>query len=217
MHVAAIMDGNRRWAKTKGWTKLIGHKTGVELLQDVLDWCPKYGVDVFTVYALSTENLKRDEDELKNLFDLIQDFASKVDDFVSKNIKVKVLGRVEDIRDDSAQALRDLEEATKDCTGVLFQMCISYGGRDELVRAVKKLETLGEEISEESIAKHLDSALEPDVIIRTGGKHRLSNFLMWQSTYSELYFLDKMWPEFKEEDLANAVAFLKGEQRNFGK
>lgn len=217
MHVAVIMDGNRRWAKNKGWTKLIGHKTGVELLHEVLEWCPKYGVNVFTVYALSTENLQRDPEELKSLFDLIKEFAEKKADFVKKNIRVKIMGRLADIREDSAKALEDLESATQNCTGVLFQICVSYGGRDEIVRAIQKFQTTGENITEENLSKHLDSALEPDLIIRTGGKKRLSNFLMWQSAYSELYFLDKMWPEFTEQDLKEAVQFLQNEQRNFGK
>ncbi len=217
MHIAIIMDGNRRWAKKNGWKKILGHKTGMDVLEEVLDWCPKYNIDVFTIYALSTENLKRDNEELNNLFDLIKEFAQKKDRFKKDNIQVKIMGSIGDIRKDSAESLKILEEFTKNCDGLKFQICVAYGGRDEIVRSVKNLIKNKEDITEESISKNLDSSLEPDLIIRTGGHKRLSNFLMWQSAYSDFLFLDKMWPEFEEKDLKDAVEYLKKEQKNFGK
>ncbi len=217
MHIAAIMDGNRRWAKIKGWKKVLGHKTGIDVLKSVLDWCPKYNVDVFTIYALSTENLKREQKELDDLFDLIEKFAKPKEEFVQKNIKVHLMGNLDLIRPETAKSLEELERATQECTGLLFQVCLSYGGRAEIVSACKKIQENGEEFSEETISQNLYSSLEPDLIIRTGGHKRLSNFLPWQGTYTDLLFLDKYWPEFNEKDLEDAVKYFKGIQRNFGK
>ena len=217
MHLAIIMDGNRRFAKLNGLTKYIGHKMGVELLERVIDWCPKYGIDTLTVYALSTENLKREEEELKNLFDLIRDFARKTDVFMNNNVQMRMLGNFEGIRDDTSEALKNLESVTKENTKFLFQVCVNYGGRDEIIRAIKKLNESGDDVNEENLSKYLDSSLVPDLILRTGGNKRLSNFLLWQSAYSELLFLEKHWPEFSEKDLENAVKYFNEQQRRFGK
>ncbi|MBT4936721.1 di-trans,poly-cis-decaprenylcistransferase [Candidatus Peregrinibacteria bacterium] len=216
MHIAAIMDGNRRWAKKKAFPKFIGHKKGIEKLEQTLKWCLTHHVNIFTIYALSTENLKRDEKELNNLYDLILEFASKTKDFLKQDIRVKLMGGISEIREDAAEALFELEGATSNGQSLTFQICINYGGRDEIIRTCKKIQDNNIEINEENIQKHLDSPLEPDVIIRTGGHKRLSNFLMWQSAYSEFIFLDKYWPDFSETDLVNAIEFVKNEQRNFG-
>jgi undecaprenyl diphosphate synthase len=216
MHLAIIMDGNRRWAKKHGWKKFFGHQTGIKLVKQVLDWCPKYQIDILSVYALSTENLQRDSFELSYLFKLIKSFAKDKEDFKNKNIKVKILGNTQLLPTDVQETLSVLENFTKNCTGVLFQICVSYGGRDEITRSVEKLTTKKEEITEANISKNLDSNLEPDLLIRTGGHKRLSNFLMWQSAYTELLFLDKMWPEFTENDLKSAVKHFQSQQRNFG-
>lgn len=217
MHIAIIMDGNRRWAKKKGVPKFVGHKKGIEKLKESLSWCQEHEVDVFSIYALSTENLKRDEKELNNLYDLILEFAKDKKSFIEKDIRIKLMGGISKIRKDSADALFELENATSNCKGLIFQICINYGGKDEIIRACKKAQSNNAEITEENIQKYLDSALEPDLIIRTGGHKRLSNFLMWQSAYTELMFLDKYWPDFLEADLVKAIDFIQNEQRNFGK
>jgi len=217
MHIAAIMDGNRRWAKSNAMTRYLGHRHGIEKLEKVIKWCGNHNVDAFTIYALSTENLKRSPEELSDLYDLILEFAKKKEDFKENNVKVKIMGNIDLIRQDSADALRELENYTKDCDGLNFQMCVAYGGRDEIVRACKKVLANNEEITEENLDKYLDSNNQPDIIIRTGGKHRLSNFLAWQSTYAELLFMDKNWPDFNEDDLKNAIDHFKSQQRNFGK
>ena len=218
MHIAIIMDGNRRWAKENNLPKLLGHKKGIENVENIILWASELGLETLTLYALSTENLQREKDELKNIFDLMTNFAIKnKNKFIKENIRLKILGEVSKIRDDSKKALLDLEEYTKDCNKILLQICIAYGGRNEIVRSVKKLQEKNEKITEENISKNLDSNLEPDLIIRTGGNKRLSNFLLWQSSYSEIYFTNKFWPDFNKQDLEEAMNFFDDQQRNFGK
>ena len=218
MHIAIIMDGNRRWAKENNLPKLLGHKKGIENVENIILWASELGLKTLTLYALSTENLQREKDELKNIFDLMTNFAIKnKNKFIKENIRLKILGEISKIRDDSKKALLDLEEYTKDCNKILLQICIAYGGRNEIVRSVKKLQEKNEKITEENISKNLDSNLEPDLIIRTGGNKRLSNFLLWQSSYSEIYFTNKFWPDFNKQDLEEAMNFFDDQQRNFGK
>ncbi len=218
MHIAIIMDGNRRWAKENNLQKLLGHKKGIENVENIILWASELGLKTLTLYALSTENLQREKDELKNIFDLMTNFAIKnKNKFIKENIRLKILGEISKIRDDSKKALLDLEEYTKDCNKILLQICIAYGGRNEIVRSVKKLQEKNEKITEENISKNLDSNLEPDLIIRTGGNKRLSNFLLWQSSYSEIYFTNKFWPDFNKQDLEEAMNFFDDQQRNFGK
>lgn len=217
MHIAIIMDGNRRWAESKGLHKFIGHKKGIDKIKETLNWCLLHKVDILTIYALSTENLKRDDKELNNLYDLIFTFAKNTKEYIKKDIRVKLMGNIKGIREDSCKALYQLEAATTQCKSLLFQICINYGGRNELIRTLQKIQKNNEKIDENNISKYLDSAHEPDLIIRTGGHKRLSNFLMWQSVYSEFMFLDNYWPDFSEQNLIDAMSFINKEQRNFGK
>ncbi|MCD5382516.1 di-trans,poly-cis-decaprenylcistransferase [Candidatus Gracilibacteria bacterium] len=219
MHIGFIMDGNRRWAKSIGMPKFYGHKKGVENLESLLDFLPKYGVKFATVYALSTENMQREESELKDLFKLIETFAKKQKLFEKNQVKFEFIGKLDQFPESTKKALLDLREFTKDFERLNFQVAINYGGKDELVRCFKKLKENGEEISEENIGKYLDNPRYPDpeMIIRTGGKKRMSNFLVWQGAYAEHYYIDKMWPEFKEENFIDALEFLKGAGKNFGK
>lgn len=217
MHIGIILDGNRRWAVKNGFPKLYGHKKGLENLENILKILPKYKIKTFTVYALSTENLQRSAEELENLFSLITEFSSKTKKFVDNNIKVKVLGNTSLLSDDCQKSLQNLEDETKENDGLLFQICLAYGGRDEIVRAVQRTLAKNQEVNEANLSENLDSSLEPDIIIRTGGRKRLSNFLAWQSTYAELVFLEKMWPDFGEEDLKSILKNFEEESRTFGK
>lgn len=218
MHIGIIMDGNRRWAKNRGLPKSAGHYQGAKTLEKIVSLCPKYEIKTLTVYALSTENLKRSEQELDNLYKILIDFANKKTSiFQKEGVKAKVLGNLDLLRDDCASALKNLEKETQNGNKLLFQICIGYGGRSEITRAVQKLVESKEAITEENIAKNLDSNQEPDLIIRTGGDQRLSNFLTWQSTYSELMFLDKKWPSFNEKDMQKSIEHLQHQKRNFGK
>ncbi|PCI25490.1 di-trans,poly-cis-decaprenylcistransferase [Candidatus Peregrinibacteria bacterium] len=217
MHVAAIMDGNRRWAVTQGWKKIIGHKYGVKSLENMLRWCRELDVKTFSVYALSTENLARSELEVGHLFALLGDFSSNISFFLDLDISVKMMGNLDLLPEKLQRTLKNLEDQTKQCGSLDFQVCIAYGGKDEIIRAARKICDAGEEITEENLEKYLDSPAQPDLIIRTGGNKRLSNFLMWQSAYSELYFIDKYWPEFEKNDLVQALDFYHNQKRNFGK
>lgn len=220
MHVGIIMDGNRRYAKANLLETIIGHKKGVDSLARIVDLCPKYGIDTLTVYALSTENLvKRDQGELTNLFrvmvEAVRQYKRRL---IGHNVRVRILGRLQKMPKDLSEAVDDLVVSTKDGAKVLLQVCLNYGGRKEIADAVQKAIDSGEkEITEEVISKYLDSNLEPDLIIRPGGEYRLSNFLTWQSAYSELYFTDTLWPNFSEQDLKLAVDFYNSRQRRFGK
>ncbi len=213
------MDGNRRWAKAHALETLFGHKNGVNTLDNLLEICPKYNIDTITVYALSTENFaKRTGLEIDNLVNIISsaaiDYKEKL---VGKNVKVKVLGELNKIPDKLKSSLSSLVDATNNCSQSLLQLCINYGSRSEIIRSVQKTLDNGESITEENIAKNLDSNLEPDLIIRPGGHKRLSNFLLWQSAYTELYFTDTLWPDFNETELQKALEFYKNQERKFGK
>ncbi len=221
MHIGLIMDGNRRWAKNLGKNKFFGHKKGVENLEMFTEICaddPE--IKILTVYTLSTENMNREQKELDNLFALLEKFAKKWKKFVKNGIRVKIFGDVSKLPKSCQKALKELEEKTKNGEKLIFCPAINYGGRDEIIRAVNKLfKKIPQKITEKDLEKFLDTEDLPaiNLVIRTGGKKRLSNFMLWQSAYAELYFLDKMWPEFTEKDLQEAIFYYKSVQRNFGK
>jgi len=219
MHLAIIMDGNRRFAARKNLETIMGHKAGVDTLNRVIEWCPKYGVDTLTVYALSTENLtNRSETELKNLFGIMTEAAKYYKSkLIKKNVMVKVLGTMENLPEKLAKSVANLVDSTSSGTGLLLQICLNYGGRGEIVRAVNKAIVAGEtDFNEQKISKYLDSNLEPDLVVRPGGEQRISNFLIWQLAYSEIYFMDTFWPDIIEEDFARAVEFYQSRNRRFG-
>jgi undecaprenyl diphosphate synthase len=219
MHVGFIMDGNRRWAKKGNFLPYFGHNAGGETLEKILQSCPNLNIDTVTIYALSTENLQnRSGVEVIALNELIRKMASsKKKNLVEKDTHVKVIGELEALPKSVKKALVELEEATADCSSLKLQICINYGGRQEILNSVKKTIEQGQELSEDNISKNLYSSSQPDLIIRTGGRQRLSNFLLWQGAYSELYFTDKLWPDFDEEELKSALDFFHSQERNFGK
>lgn len=219
MHIAVIMDGNRRFAKQNLLQVFEGHKKGVDSLARLIDLCPKYNIDTITVYALSTENFgKRSEGEMTNIFKIMVEAARYYKrKLVGHNVRVKILGKLQKLPRELVDAADSLVEGTREGTKVLLQVCLNYGGRSEIVEAVQKALDSGEEnITEEIINKYLYSSLEPDLIIRPGGEFRLSNFLTWQSAYSELYFTETLWPNFDEPDLVKALDFYYSRQRRFG-
>lgn len=219
MHVAFIMDGNRRWAKKNLLSRLLGHKRGVDTIDRILKLAPKYNIDTITLYALSTENLtQRSKDEVSDLLEVMVESARKYKrKLIGSNVRAKIMGNLKALPEKLADMISSLENDTKNCTGQLLQVCIGYGSRDEIVRAVQKLIESGEQVNEENIGKNLDSNLQPDLIIRTGGNQRLSNFLLWQSSYSELHFTDTLWPDFDERDLEIALNTLELTTINRGK
>ncbi len=225
-HIAIIMDGNRRWAKQRGKNASFGHKEGAKTLEKIVRYANKIGLRYITVYAFSTENWKRAEDEVSALMMLLQnyldDYSKRAD---TENIRVKILGDITVLSSGMQKSILRCMERTKDNTGVTFNIALNYGGRDEIIKAVKKIaEDVKEgkvnigDIDEDMISNNLytKGMPDPDLLIRTSGELRLSNFLPWQVVYSEFLFVDKNWPDFNEEDLNNAIIEYQKRTRKFG-
>ncbi len=225
-HIAIIMDGNRRWAKAKGKPASFGHKEGAKTLEKIVRYANKIGLEYITVYAFSTENWKRAEDEVKALMLLLQsyldDYSKRAD---TENIRVKILGDISALSEGMQKSIINCMERTKNNTGVTFNIALNYGGRNEILKAVKEIANQVkegkidvEDINEETISAHLYTKNEPDpdLVIRTSGELRLSNFLPWQSVYAELLFIQKNWPDFEEEDLDKAIIEYQKRTRKFG-
>lgn len=226
-HIGIIMDGNRRWAKSKMLPVKLGHKQGAETLKKIVRYANKIGVKHLTVYAFSTENWQRSEEEVNALMNLLQgyldDFTKEAD---TENIVIRVLGDVTELSESLQKGIASAIERTEKNTGIIFNIALNYGGRAEMIKAVKEISeevkngTLkSEEITEELISNHLytKGQPDPDLIIRTSGEMRLSGFLMWQSTYSEILILDKLWPDFSEKDLDASIEAYSKRKRNLGK
>ncbi|MFT7516432.1 MAG: undecaprenyl diphosphate synthase [Myxococcota bacterium] len=226
-HVAIIMDGNGRWAKTKGWQRLRGHQAGIDSVRDVVEACAEWGIENLTLYAFSTENWSRPRIEVAGLMKFLKSFlAAEKSTLLDNDIRLQGLGQLDDLPDDVLKTLRQVEKDTAHCTSMTLRLALSYGGRQEIATAVKDIcqqvvagNLLAEDINSETISSYLYDAQmpDPDLIIRTANEHRLSNFLLWQSSYSEFYFLDKLWPEFRRADLAEAVLNYSQRLRKFGK
>lgn len=225
VHVAIIMDGNRRWAKKNNLETAQGHKEGAENLKRIAKFANKIGIKYMTVYAFSTENWKRSEEEIGAIMKLlklyISDFFKSYDD----NIKVNVLGRVNDLPKDLQSEINKAIDRTKNNTGLVLNICFNYGGRDEIVTATKKIaeDVLSgkikiEDIDETMLSNNLYTAgqPDPDLLIRTSGEERISNFLPWQISYSEFVFTDKYWPEYDEEEFLKSIQIYQKRTRRFG-
>ncbi len=226
-HIAIIMDGNRRWAKRRNLPVKLGHKQGAETLKKLARYANKIGLEYLTVYAFSTENWKRTEDEVNSLMTLLQnyldDFAKEAD---TENIVIRVLGNREPLSDRLNEKIDEAIERTKSNTGTIFNIALNYGGRDEIVQATKKIaekvkngeikvDDIGEELVSQSL--YTEGMPDPDLLIRTSGEKRLSGFLPWQSVYSEFYFMDKLWPDFTSDDLDEAIKGYNSRKINIGK
>ena len=225
-HIAIIMDGNRRWAKAKGKPAGFGHKEGAKVLEKIVRYANKIGIEHITVYAFSTENWKRAKEEVSTLMALFQsyldDYSKRAD---SENIKVKIIGNRKGLSAKMISSIEKCMERTKNNTGIVFNIALNYGGREELLNVthqiaedVKKGILQPEEITEKDIEKYLytKGQPDPDLLIRTSGEKRLSNFLPWQLSYSEFLFIDKNWPDFTEEDLNYAIIEYQKRTRKFG-
>ncbi|MDO8556568.1 MAG: polyprenyl diphosphate synthase [Nanoarchaeota archaeon] len=226
-HIGIILDGNRRFAKrlmAKPWK---GHEWGAQKLEHVFEWCQEYKIKELTLYVLSVENFNRDKEEFKYLMNVFRnEFAREINDerLMTKGVKINFIGRLWMLPKDIQEQLQQLMDKTRHNTSYTVNFAMAYGGRAEVIDAVKKIAvgvktgTLDvEAINEETFADHLYMKDEPDLIIRTGGEKRLSNFLMWQNSYSELIFLDLLWPEFEKKDFIQCLEDYKQRQRRFGK
>ena len=225
-HVAIILDGNGRWAKAKGLPRNAGHIQGAKVVEDMCEIIYNRGVNFFTVYAFSTENWSRPDDEVSALMKLLRNYMTTAKKRANKNnMKVRVIGDKSRLDADLQESIEDLEAATKDNTGLHFTIAINYGGRDEITRAAKELckqvvagEISIDDITQDKLGLMLDTAEypDPDLLIRTCGEQRISNFLLWQSAYTEFYFCDKAWPDFNAEELEKAIISYNSRDRKYG-
>ena len=219
-HIAIIMDGNRRWAKEKGFPSAIGHKKGVDALKKTMRACDDFGVKYLTVYAFSTENWNRKPEEVNFLMDLLgETLKNELKEMHENNVVISFIGGITQLSEKLQKILANAVETTKNNTGVNLQIAFNYGSRAEIVRAVKEIVESGEkEITEETISKHLytSNIPDPDLLIRTGGEMRVSNYLLWQIAYSEFIVLPEFWPEFNKDALAKCILEYNRRNRRFG-
>ena len=225
-HIAIILDGNRRWAKSKGKPASFGHKTGADTLEKIVRYANKIGIKYLTAYVFSTENWKRSQEEVSALMMILQNY---LDDFGKRadleNIKINIKGNPNRLSEKMQKSINNCMERTKNNTGIVFNIALNYGGRDEILRAVRKIANEvkennlnPDEITENTIQENLYTKNEPDpdLVIRTSGEMRLSNFLLWQIAYSEFLFVQKNWPDFNEQDLDKAIEEYQKRTRKFG-
>jgi undecaprenyl diphosphate synthase len=221
-HIGIIIDGNRRWAKAHNLPTVEGHRIGFDKVKEIADYALAKGVKIMTIYAFSTENWKRSQDEVNYLLGLFKILLEKEADFLlKKGIKLQILGGRVGLADDLQKAIIKAEELTGSASKGILNICFNYGGRDEIINAIKNIvknKIPASEITEELVSKNLytTNLPDPDFIIRTSGEQRLSGFLTWQSVYSELYFVKKMWPEFTKDDFDEALLEFSKRQRRFG-
>lgn len=223
-HIAVIMDGNGRWAKKRFLPRIMGHQRGVESLKDIVDYCAELGVEHLTVFAFSSENWRRPKEEVSFLMSLfIKKIQQEVGELNQKNIRFRVIGDVLGFDTKLREVIANGEELTKNNTGLTFNVAANYGGRWDIINAVQQMlkanPACAENFSEDDLIPYLSlgEAPEPDLFIRTGGEKRISNFLLWQLAYTELYFTDTLWPAFDRKELDSAIAFYQKRERRFGR
>jgi len=224
-HIAIIMDGNGRWAKARGFNRSVGHQAGVETVKRITEACSRMGVKYLTLYTFSTENWNRPADEVAALMSLVLT-AMEEELFMQNNVKLRIIGDLTRVPEDVRKAILSLQERTQVNTGMTMVIALSYSSRWEITDTVQRLaqkvkagELLPEDITEDCISKHLVTNFmpDPDLLIRTGGECRLSNYLLWQCAYTEFYFCDTYWPDFNADDLQLAIDYYNRKERRFGK
>ena len=225
-HVAIILDGNGRWAKKRHLPRTAGHVAGSRVVEQICEDAYNLGIHYLTVYAFSTENWKRPQDEVDALMNLLRQYLKDcIKRSTKNNMCVRIIGDITPLTEDMKESIRQLEEATKDNTGLHFQVALNYGSRDEMLRSMKRMcrdikdGILSEEDwEEETFSRYLDTGgiPDPDLLIRTSGEKRLSNFLLWQLAYTEFYFTDVLWPDFYKKELKKAIAYYNARERRFG-
>ena len=226
-HIAVIMDGNGRWAKERGKPRLFGHQSAISSVREVSEACVELGVGYLTLFTFSTENWKRPEQEVRGLMLLLgQTLNKEIDTFLKNNIRLLVTGDMKTLPSDICQQLNSAIEATAHCSGMILNLALSYSGRWEITEAVRHIARDAkeghlnpDEINEERVRAYLPSASipDPELLIRTSGEYRISNFLLWQLAYAELYFTNKYWPDFRKDDLYEAILDFQHRERRFGK
>lgn len=221
-HIAIILDGNGRWAKKRLLPRAMGHKAGCETLEKIVEDCARLGVSYLTVYGFSTENWKRSEEEVSALMNLFRLYIRKLIEVANNNnVLVKMIGDKSKFAADIIEGIDKLVDSTKNNTGMVFTFAVNYGSRDEIKRAISNIisdNIKAEDISEELISSYLDTAgtPDPDLLIRTSGEFRISNYLLWQIAYSEIYITDTLWPDFNKNELIKAIENYNHRERRFG-
>lgn len=225
-HIAIIMDGNGRWAKQKSLSRIRGHMKGIDAVQEVVTACRELGIKILTLYAFSVENWKRPKEEVSALMTLLKEYLLKeVEEMLHNNIRLLAIGRLEDLPSDVQQTLRETMKKTEDRTGMILNLALSYGGRSEILQAVQRIlgdcqkgKMAPEEINFQKFSDYLwtQGMPDPDLLIRTSGEFRISNFLLWQIAYTELYVTETLWPDFNREELLKAISDYQSRERRFG-
>ncbi|SHE93470.1 undecaprenyl diphosphate synthase [Caldanaerobius fijiensis DSM 17918] len=225
-HIAIIMDGNGRWAQKRGMPRTAGHRAGIKTVKKVIEFCSQLGIEYLTLYAFSTENWKRPEKEVNALFKLLVYYLRReIDELDENNVRLNFIGDISSFDKDIRSEIDRAKTALADNDGLIVNLALNYGGRAEILNAVrgivrdmKKLNITADEIDEALFSKYIYTAgmPDPDLLIRTGGEYRVSNFLLWQIAYSELWYTDVLWPDFSEKDLLSAIANYQDRNRRFG-
>lgn len=220
-HIAIIMDGNGRWAKKRGLPRNAGHAAGSKKFKDIARYCNEIGVKYLTVYAFSTENWRRPPEEVEGIMNILRDYLKDSKNYIKENIKLKFIGDRTPLPEDIKNLMRVSETDSENATGLQCNIAVNYGGRDEIVNAVKQIVACGiscDDITEDTVSKYLYTSdyPDPELIIRPSGELRLSNFLIWQSAYSEFWFSDVLWPDFSKKDLDRAIDEYNKRNRRFG-
>ena len=218
-HIAIILDGNGRWAKKRGLPRNLGHRQGVETLVKIVRYCSDIGIKHLTVYEFSTENWNRPEQEVNYLMGLLQEYFKGLEKKLKdRNIKLKVIGEKNRLSEKLIKIIEDVQENTKNNTGMIFNIAFNYGSKDEMINAFQKMQNDNVLITKENFEKYLytSESGNVDLLIRTSGEQRISNFLLWQIAYAEFYFTDCYWPDFKEKELDKALEVYQNRDRRFG-
>jgi len=217
-HVAIIMDGNGRWAEHKNLKRVKGHEAGAKTVQEITEYCAKEeSIERLTLYAFSTENWKRPRLEVEYLMKLLEKYLhNELDNYVQNNIKFEVIGDIRAFSKSLQKLLQELQDKTAHCDALVQSLALNYGAKDEILRALNKVKKYEGEITEEIFANALDCKSDVDLLIRTGGDKRLSNFLLWQNAYAELFFTDTLWPDFSAQELEKIIKDFKKIERRFG-
>lgn len=226
-HIAIIMDGNGRWAKSRRLPRIAGHRAGVKTVDRIVTYCRELGIKALTLYSFSSENWSRPEDEVGALMKILKEYVVKeLNRMLKEDIRLNVIGRFNDIPSFAREAVADAMQKTAENKGMVLNLALSYGARDEITRAVKNIgrdvrEGLlhVDDIDENKISSYLDTKdlPDPDLLIRTSGEERISNFMLWQIAYTELYFSEKLWPDFDAQDMAEAILTYQTRERRYGK
>ena len=218
-HIAMIMDGNGRWAKERGLKRTAGHKKGAEVVREITTYCAKIGIKYLTLYAFSTENWKRPKLEVEYLMKLLEKYLKEeLEVYLENNIRFRVIGDLSKFSKSLQNRILKTQELTSFCTGLTQVLALNYGSKDEIIRAIKKLNEKGLEVSEKNLESCLDTAgISPvDIMIRTSGEVRLSNYLLWQNAYAEMFFVQTYWPDFTKTELDDIISDFSRRERRFG-